>query len=737
MKRFFIGLFLLLLLLVTASTASAYVAASSNFKLEKDSLNFGGTDPSASANFSNNDTLGEIISGITTGTNFNASSGYRYMNLDSTGTTTVLGCTDPSASNYNYLANQNDGSCTYTPPPPWGIGGCTDPKATNYNPNATFNDGSCQYGIPNVSDFLAKYDEGQKAIHLTWKNPLNYDFKAIIIVRGKWTIPTSPTDGLLIYSGKGESHWDEDVEAGVRYYYTAFVKSQDNKYSSGVVATERVPGGNIIRGCTDPSAPNYNPQATVDDGSCPGGGGTPGCTDPLAVNYNPRATADDHSCNYSPFFSTTTPAETITHPSNEWDFRFIQPKERVKTFDSNMRVRVVGAKDLTILFNYNLAPATLKTIGVTLTDPNDKTKTFSFLMHRNVDGSAYEATVAPLIRQGTYPVDIYIINYDNQAIKHIKGRLIVGGIGILFADTVAPIAATTGLALGFLPSLYDLLIILFRIFGYFFGRRKNENPWGTVYDSVTKRPLDPVYLTVSQILSGQPEKEISTAITDIDGRFSFFLPAGTYTIKANKTHYRFPSERLAGKSADELYEHLYFGSEFTTNGEAVINLNVPMDPIDFDWNEFAKTKTNFFEFYNQRRLWFGRLYKLVFASGFVFSLYALFVSPSWWNIVILALYLGLIALNRFWHNRQKPLQIIKKSTGEPLPFAIVRVFLPDLNQQIKYTVADKLGRFYLLVRPGVYYYTVEEKQLDGSYLKVSQSQPISLPKGVLTTNISV
>jgi len=31
---------------------------------------------------------------------------------------TVLGCTDPAATNYNPLANSDDGSCTYAPPPP-------------------------------------------------------------------------------------------------------------------------------------------------------------------------------------------------------------------------------------------------------------------------------------------------------------------------------------------------------------------------------------------------------------------------------------------------------------------------------------------------------------------------------------------------------------------------------------------------------------------------------------------
>ncbi|MEM7575827.1 MAG: dockerin type I domain-containing protein, partial [Bacteroidota bacterium] len=70
-------------------------------------------------------------------------------------------------------------------------------------------------------------------------------------------------------------------------------------------------------GCTDPVAHNYNPAATVDDGSCETcsdgiqngdetgvdcGGSLcgpcliPGCTDPVAHNYNPAATVDDGSC---------------------------------------------------------------------------------------------------------------------------------------------------------------------------------------------------------------------------------------------------------------------------------------------------------------------------------------------------------------------------------------------------------------------------------------------------------
>ena len=51
-------------------------------------------------------------------------------------------------------------------------------------------------------------------------------------------------------------------------------------------------------GCTDPAALNFNPLATIDDGSCVYTALIPGCTDPAATNYHPAATQDDGSCTY-------------------------------------------------------------------------------------------------------------------------------------------------------------------------------------------------------------------------------------------------------------------------------------------------------------------------------------------------------------------------------------------------------------------------------------------------------
>ena len=66
----------------------------------------------------------------------------------------VYGCTDPTACNFNPVANIDNGSCV-------GLLGCIDPNASNYNPSATCDDGSCIYSNSSCSNlFISEYVEG-------------------------------------------------------------------------------------------------------------------------------------------------------------------------------------------------------------------------------------------------------------------------------------------------------------------------------------------------------------------------------------------------------------------------------------------------------------------------------------------------------------------------------------------------------------------------------------------------
>ena len=98
--------------------------------------------------------LGTYIYGCTdsTATNYDPLA----TNDDGSCIAAVYGCTDPTALNYYAGAQVDDGSCCYTslvydPVSNSAVcagAGCTDPLATNYDPLATPDDGSCTYPPP-------------------------------------------------------------------------------------------------------------------------------------------------------------------------------------------------------------------------------------------------------------------------------------------------------------------------------------------------------------------------------------------------------------------------------------------------------------------------------------------------------------------------------------------------------------------------------------------------------------
>ena len=305
----------------------------------------------------------------------------------------VEGCTDPSAFNYDPFATIDDGSCSYDCEcediydpvcaydfqtgnyitynnlceaecaQAWvfwegdcadqPIYGCTDEEAINYNPDATDDDGSCVI-VPECGE-----NEMQVVATLQtdiWGGEVSYTISDAngVILTGQGLGDYGTFDGyfclgdsagcltLEMFDSFGDS-WNGAVldiyapELGLSLGTFTLEVGAYQAVTFGIDCETEVIE---VEGCTDPFAFNYNPFATIDDGSCSydcecediydpvcaydyqtGNYITYnnlceaecaqawvfwegdcseqpiyGCTDEEAINYNPDATDDDGSC---------------------------------------------------------------------------------------------------------------------------------------------------------------------------------------------------------------------------------------------------------------------------------------------------------------------------------------------------------------------------------------------------------------------------------------------------------
>ena len=241
------------------------------------------------------------------------------LSLNTASSSSVPGCTNASACNYNASATTDDGSCIVPGPCDSCSGGalvdgdadndgvcnanevagCTVSTACNYNVLATENNGSCVFAFGCDSCAGGAVVDGDtdndgvcnanEVPGCTISTACNYNSAA-----------TDNNGSCLVATGcdycSGGSVVDGDTD------------------------NDGVCNANEIAGCTNSAACNFNPAATNNNGSCVvatgcdscGGGAVidgdtdndgvcnanevPGCTVSTACNYNPLATDNNGSC---------------------------------------------------------------------------------------------------------------------------------------------------------------------------------------------------------------------------------------------------------------------------------------------------------------------------------------------------------------------------------------------------------------------------------------------------------
>ncbi len=249
----------------------------------------------------------------------------------------------------------------------------------------------------------------------------------------------------------------------------------------------------------------------------------------------------------------------------------------------------------------------------------------------------------------------------------------------------------------------DLLYALISLFNGFFtaiGLRKRRRRWGTVYDSVTKQPIDPALVQLINVDTG---KVVEESVTDMFGRFGFLDRIGRYTIRVQKSNYQFPS-RIVTESKDLLFENVYHGEVFSIlSVDNLIAPNIPMDQVTTDWNQIEKKRLGFSTNVYLDVL-IAKFLQVVFWVGFVITGYLFFAHPDAVNTLFALIYVILAVLNTYlpkphlWgrvtSSRIDPRGLLVELRHESIPDVVIsKVFT---NESGKFSLKAIPGRKYLL-----------------------------------------
>jgi hypothetical protein len=172
-----------------------------------------------------------------------------------------------------------------------------------------------------------------------------------------------------------------------------------------------------IPGCTDPNAQNYNPSATVNDGSCiqP----VLGCTDPEAVNFDPTAQINDGSCIYG-IVGCTDPQATNYDPNATIDDGscFNACSERI------VRGVTLSGNEFTVVF-----------VNITTS--------YSITWVNNETGESItteDTATSPPLEDGVYTITVTDGNGCTETVVRGINTTIVYGCMDIYADNYNPAA---------------------------------------------------------------------------------------------------------------------------------------------------------------------------------------------------------------------------------------------------------------------------------------------------------
>jgi hypothetical protein len=271
--------------------------------------------------------------------------------------------------------------------------GCMDEQALNYNPEANYDAGNCCY-----NNYLTT-DASEENIYAIYLYTIGYFGQIYPGLSGE--AGACVPDGCLQLQIAPGGIGFEDLSFFLNGETLATFTSEELYEVDGFVTLNI---GTIVEGCIDQFSCNFNPLANCNDNSCTYD--CLGCTDPGSFNYDPTATIDDGSCCNAANYITVT----ANVPSTEYFNFSIYGNNNVYYFDSYYGSSLCipdGCYEINVAYYVADLPSQL--IPITVTNANGEV-----LLQGEL--ASFSGNSLPLnINSVSGCADFYACNYDPLA----------------------------------------------------------------------------------------------------------------------------------------------------------------------------------------------------------------------------------------------------------------------------------------------------------------------------------
>ena len=169
----------------------------------------------------------------------------------------ISGCTELNAINYDISACFDDGSCIFP------IYGCMDSTASNYNIDATEDDSSCCYDPYYTLFMYDSYGDGWNGNNLVLISDDNISYGPFTFFAGN-----SESVSFCLPDGCYNVICDGGLYQNEISWNIINVENNESLISGNSPFNQSFCNNELIGGCTDPNACNYNSNAVENDGSC-------------------------------------------------------------------------------------------------------------------------------------------------------------------------------------------------------------------------------------------------------------------------------------------------------------------------------------------------------------------------------------------------------------------------------------------------------------------------------------